>query len=248
MAAQRLRLLACRPRLLTRLPPSTPPPCRASRSRSTTSTATCRLRPRCADPPPVAGCAQAARAPRPPPCSRPAVPCVALPRSVTTGLIGAVHACLTLWQGGCSMRASVRVLTPCRRQATPRLASPHAHPLVRVCVQVVLVSATLPHEVLEMTHKFMTDPVSPPSTAREAVQTSTLPAREGQRGAPGQDGGGTALPSMAAAARCLHTCSRPASAPHQLLCACHTHAPEQRAVLPSASPLLAPGAHPGQAR
>ena len=25
--------------------------------------------------------------------------------------------------------------------------------------QVVLVSATLPHEVLEMTHKFMTDPV-----------------------------------------------------------------------------------------
>ncbi len=26
-------------------------------------------------------------------------------------------------------------------------------------LQVVLVSATLPHEVLEMTHKFMTDPV-----------------------------------------------------------------------------------------
>ena len=25
--------------------------------------------------------------------------------------------------------------------------------------QVVLISATLPHEVLEMTHKFMTDPV-----------------------------------------------------------------------------------------
>jgi hypothetical protein len=29
----------------------------------------------------------------------------------------------------------------------------------RPCLQVVLVSATLPHEVLEMTHKFMTDPV-----------------------------------------------------------------------------------------
>lgn len=29
-----------------------------------------------------------------------------------------------------------------------------------LCTQVVLVSATLPHEVLEMTHKFMTDPVS----------------------------------------------------------------------------------------
>lgn len=28
-----------------------------------------------------------------------------------------------------------------------------------VCVQVVLVSATLPHDVLEMTSKFMTDPV-----------------------------------------------------------------------------------------
>ena len=27
------------------------------------------------------------------------------------------------------------------------------------CVQVVLVSATLPHEILEMTKKFMTDPI-----------------------------------------------------------------------------------------
>ena len=27
------------------------------------------------------------------------------------------------------------------------------------CAQVVLVSATLPHEVLEMTHKFMTEPL-----------------------------------------------------------------------------------------
>ena len=28
-----------------------------------------------------------------------------------------------------------------------------------LCAQVVLVSATLPHEVLEMTHKFMSEPV-----------------------------------------------------------------------------------------
>ncbi len=31
--------------------------------------------------------------------------------------------------------------------------------LLLLLLQVVLVSATLPHEVLEMTHKFMTDPV-----------------------------------------------------------------------------------------
>jgi hypothetical protein len=36
--------------------------------------------------------------------------------------------------------------------------SPHIRPCLSKA-QVVLVSATLPHEVLEMTHKFMTDPV-----------------------------------------------------------------------------------------
>lgn len=36
---------------------------------------------------------------------------------------------------------------------------PRARPDWTAWVQVVLVSATLPHETLEITHKFMTDPV-----------------------------------------------------------------------------------------
>ena len=41
---------------------------------------------------------------------------------------------------------------PGRQRAVKRLC-------VCVCVQVVLLSATLPHEILEMTSKFMTDPI-----------------------------------------------------------------------------------------
>lgn len=44
----------------------------------------------------------------------------------------------------------------CRR---PLSGLPHRRRYLPPDPQVVLVSATLPHEVLEMTHKFMTDPV-----------------------------------------------------------------------------------------
>ena len=41
----------------------------------------------------------------------------------------------------------------------PQRVKYEARVSILMWLQVVLVSATLPHEVLEMTHKFMTDPV-----------------------------------------------------------------------------------------
>ena len=51
------------------------------------------------------------------------------------------------WKKKVQMHATAHHVTLCALRTPCRAA------------QVVLVSATLPHEVLEMTHKFMTDPV-----------------------------------------------------------------------------------------